>query len=407
MKTNLISLITILFIGVLYCSPLQAQKVSDLLRELNVLDRTADKTLDKTKNLLDDQQRALFLNLQYYSEYMLGRLKIQLKDLTRELKNSERAILSHVRLINNTLNNVSKSWQRKITDVTISIENSITRLPFTNRTPTPIWYDIPKITSNQNEIIKIRIKGIRLNSRRNFIIFNKKIYRISQNPSDRENIFTVPLTRQDVFDPHKKDHTFTVVLFKRKRRYTYKVPFVVLPQKIASVTFLYDLPYKAVERRGPYRGHQSATSGTNARKTRTKTFRLVNRAAESWIMDRASIRCRKSQGKSRMHRAFGPINITDISFQAGAQARRGKAVCECTWKEKRTVDRVIRKSKSVVVSFRNKYHHGRLPPKAILKSVVYKFYDGQESEAFLSPNGNHHSIEYRVFQGTYTVKFNQ
>ncbi len=405
MKTNTLNFISSSLILLLSLTSSFADTFGDLGQELKITDRFVDKTLDKTSNVLEDQQRILFTNLQFYTEYLLGRFKGQLNDLTKELNKSQRRILSEVRIINKTIESSTMSLEEKIEDVAISIENSLTRLPFAKRTPTPLWYDVPIITTTQRDEIKIHIKGVRLGNPRNHIIFNGKKFPRAHNPTDRDNIFIVSLTNDDVFDPSKKDHEFKVVLYKRKKAYTYEMPFVVVPQKIAKVSFVYDLPYTAHKRKGPYRGTKSATSGTNKTVSKTETFRLVNRAELQWYMDRPSINCRKKKGKGKKHEYFGPKNITDVSFQAGAKAKKGRAVCECTWYEKLNVEKHKEGKKTVYLSFEDRNHAGDLPKNAEFKRVLYEFYDGHEEEAFTSPAGKKYNIEYSLEGRSYTVKF--
>lgn len=383
-----------------------AQTVDDLLKEANVLENTVSNSLDKANDILNEQQISFFSSLQFFSEYLIGQVQNEiLGDLTRQLKRTEVSLLQEIRIINNTIIKEGDNIQKLIQDLSLTLENSVARVPFAKRTPTPIFYSLPLITTSQEDFIEIKIKGVKLNNSKNHIIFNGKKIPLSTNPSDRENNFFVQLKKEDVFKANDKSNIFEVVLYKRRKEYRYKKRFYVLPEQIATVTFFYDLPKTRVETSKWHYTTKSATSGSSKTKDKYKSVNLVNRAKEGWLMDRPSIKCWKHKGKGSKHKHRGPDKITDISFRMGATAKKGKAVCKCTWREKRSVNYKETEKQIIHISFSDKNHAGSLPENAEFKFVEIKFSGDKEEESFVTKQDELGPIKFSLIDNNYTVKF--
>ncbi len=351
-----------------------AQTVDDLLNEANVLENTVSNSLDKANDILNEQQISFFSSLQFFSEYLIGQVQNEiLGDLTRKLKKTEINLLQEIRIINNTIIREGDNIEKLIQGLSLTLENSVARVPFAKRTPTPIFYSIPLITTSQEDFIEITIKGVKLDNPKNHIIFNGKKIPLSTNPSDRENTFFVQLKKEDIFVAEDNSNTFEVVLYKRRKEYKYTKRFFVVPEQIATVTFFYDEPKERTETSKWYYSTKSATSGSSKTKDKYKSVNLVNRAKDGWIMDRPSIKCWKHKGKGSKHEHRGPDKITDISFRMGATAKKGKAVCKCTWREKRKINYKTTGQQVVYVSFNDKNHAGSLPENSEFKYVEIKF----------------------------------
>ncbi len=404
MKSINIFTITLLFLLLSIVG--YAQTVQDLMSEAKVLENTASKSLDKANDIMNEQQMSFFSSLQFFSEYLLGQIQKEvLGDLTRQLNRTETNLLHEIRMLNNTIERQGQNIQTQIENLSLALENSVARVPFAKKTPTPIFYKLPIIATSQDEIITVVIKGVNLSSPNNHIIFKGKKVNLSTNPSDRENTFLVKLNKADLFDPSGTSNTFEIVLYKRNKPYRYRKAFYVVPDQIATATFYYELPKTKIEYSQFYTTSKSATSGSSKTKDKYKTVNLVNRAQEGWIMDRSSIKCRKSYGNGDKHERRGPSNITDISFKMGATAKDGKAVCECTWREMRKVDYSDLEKLVVHLTFSDKNHAGSFPKGAIYKYTEIKFTGDREEESFVTKQDSFGPVEFSIIQENFTVKF--
>jgi len=385
-----------------------AQTVDDLLSEANVLENTVTNSLNKANDILNEQQISFFSSLQFFSEYLIGQVQNEiLGDLTRKLKKTEINLLQEIRIINNTIIREGNNIERLIQDLSLTLENSVARVPFAKKTPTPVFYSIPLITTSQEDFIEITIKGVKLDNPKNHLIFNGKKIPLSTNPSDRENIFFVQLKKDEIFVANNESNTFEVVLYKRRKEYRYKKRFYVVPEQIATVTFFYDIPRERTETSDWYYSTKSATSGSSKTKDKYKSVNLVNRAKDGWIMDRPSIKCWKRKGNGSKHEYRGPDRITDISFRMGATAKKGRAVCKCTWREKRNINYKTTEKHIVYVSFNDKNHAGSLPENSEFKYVEVKFTGNKEEDSFVTKQDNSGPIEFSLIDRNYTVKFKQ
>ena len=74
-------------------------------------------------------------------------------------------------------------------EVTVSFENSVTRIPGAEKYLTPTFYEIPLITTAQNKIVTIDIQGVRLNNKNNYIVFKGKQIPTTSVSSKKNVIF--------------------------------------------------------------------------------------------------------------------------------------------------------------------------------------------------------------------------
>lgn len=354
MKRKLITL-AIFFLGL---SPIvKSQTAGELLISVNALDHVANNALNQANDILSDQQRTLYMNIANYTKYLTGQLKHLSDDMDRKLENKEIALLNEINAISTQLNNQVNDAQRTAEDIGTIIENTVANTIIGNKHPRPTFYDIPVITTLQNKIININIKGVRLNHYRNYIVFNKKKIPVTSISSDKLISFSVPLTSTDIFRPDI-DNTFDVYLHKKtwfffNRKYRYNPKFVVVPGEIGKVIVYYKVGYQETEIKTGYTNDVSATSGSRRTKDNHKQFNIVNSADQGWKIDKFSIHCWKSYGRGKKHGfGFNRNNVTDISFIAKAYAKDGKAICTCKWSEYRIVNKDSLQSQTIVIGFR-------------------------------------------------------
>jgi len=378
----------------------------DLGKEINIVQKLVNNSLNKVEGILNGQQRLLFNNLQYYTEYLKGMFKQELKRVSMNLDRNAANAYNELRAIRSVILDESKSWTSKLQDTQLAIENGITRLPWAKKYPTPVFYDIPLITTMQERNLKITIKGVNLRSDKNYIVFAGHKCVVNTKPSDRENIFIVPLDSLDEFNP-KANNKFEIYLFPSKKKGSpkmYTQNFIVLPERIATVTLIYKTQKNVKVQSEVYSKSQSATDKSGSTKTRPRVVKLINNASEGWIIDKKSVKCWKSLGRGKKHEISGPNDLTETSFSFSAIARKGKSICSCQWQEVNFVDKVDELHIVVDVKYNDAKHHGVLPEKSRFIGAVYKFYDGTESEGFISPNDGMYYIKHNVSADFYTVK---
>ena len=393
----------VLTLGMLTCGiTAKSQTGAELVAAVKALDEVANNALNKADDMLSNQQRTIYMNLANYTKYLTGQIKYLLDDLDRKLTDKEIALLNEVKMISSTVTDQSIQIQKKLEDVSTIMENSIANTWIGNKYPRPTFYDIPLITTLQNKTINIDIKGVRLNSYKNYIVFNKKKVPVTSISSDKLISFAVPLTSNDVFDP-TITNTFEVYLFKKtwlifNKKYRYNPKFVVVPGNIGKVTVFYKVGYQETETKTGYSSSVSATSGSRKTKDVHKQFNIVNNSSEGWKIDKFSINCRKSSGNGKKHGyGFDRNNATDISFIAKAYAKDGKAVCTCTWNEYRVVNKDSIQSKDITIAF-NEQKVEIFPPNYIqhFKTEV-TYSDGTKFTSML-PRFKENYLEFTVDQ---------
>lgn len=387
--------------------------VKDLFNEVNLLNSTANNALNKADNILADQQRTLFLNLTNYSSYLLGSLDYLSNDLDKKLKEKELALLYDLRAITIKLNNTQLSWQQKLEDVTTTISAAAARLPGADKSPAPLYYEIPVITTTQNKNIVINIKGVKLNNPKNYIVFANKRIPVTTIDSDQLISFNIPLTEADVFNPGVVN-TFQLFLYQNRvigpdKEFAYTPRFIVAPKFIAKVKVFYKTSIKKREEDNGIRRF-SATSGSNREKEVKKTIPLKNSARDGWLLNRSSISCRKAKGKGDEHGASGPLDgtITDINFQAKAWATDGKAVCECRWKEYRIFfeDSVV--TSETTINFNTQeIVELNFPPSSLVKTEVTYYDNSIFKTSDNSFSGNHLEFTFKLQDGLYEVRYRE
>ncbi|EPL7680239.1 hypothetical protein CMT42_13025 [Elizabethkingia anophelis] len=391
---------------------INSQTVATLIAGTKALDNTVNNALEKSDNILSNQQRTLYLNLASYTNYLIGNLNYLSDDLNRKLTEKELAILNDITTISTKLKYSISDLLNGIEDGSTIIENSASRIIGSDKYPTPTFYKIPIITTVQNKNIVIDIKGVRLNNPNNFIIFNnKKVFASSVN-SDKQISFIVPLTESDVFN-NQTINVFYLSLFKKRfigkdKEYKYTPKFVVLPQKIADVKVYYKINYKVKENANSINDVVHSTSGSNKTKDVERQFNLRNSAAEGWKIDKSSIKCWKEEGNGDKHGCGGPYENTktDISFVAKAYAKDGKAVCRCQWDEYRyLVNDSIQISENKI-GF-NTQEIVQLPENLVnLQKTEVTYYDGtifKSSKSYFK--NNYVEFDFRQLEKLYEVKF--
>lgn len=331
----------------------RSQNAGELLNRANALDNAVQNGLKEADNILSDQQRALFVNLTNYTSYLMSKLQYLSNDLDRKLTQKEIALLNDLNMLSYKLSTDIDDVEKLLKEVTVIFENSVSRLPGTDRSPTPTFYEIPLITTSQNKIINMTIKGVRVNNSKNYILFKDKKIPVTSVSSINEISFYIPLTETDIFNPDTIN-IFKVFLFKNRligkdKVYEYTPKFVVVPKYIGKVRVYYKVNYIERETKEETASH-SATSGSNDEREVNRTYHLVN---PGWTIDRSSIKCWKRSGNGDEHGASGPLqqSITEISFVAKAWATDGRAVCQCTWVEYKDVNKTRIETKEELIHF--------------------------------------------------------
>lgn len=380
----------------------KSQTGADLVLAVKALDDVATEALNKTDDMLSNQQRTLYMNLANYTKYLTGQIKYLIDDLDKKLIDKEIALLDEVKMISSTVEDQSIQLKKKLEDVSTIMENSVANIWIGNKYPRPTFYEIPLITTLQNKTINIDIKGVRLNSYKNYIVFNKRKVPVTSISSDKLISFAVPLTSNDVFDP-KYTNTFDVYLFKKSwlifnKKYRYNPKFVVVPGEIGKVTVYYKVGYQEKEIKTGYSSSVSATSGSRKTKDVHKQFNIVNNSNEGWKIDKFSINCSKSSGNGKKHGyGFDRNNATDISFIAKAYAKDGKSVCTCAWNEYRIVNKDSIESKDIIIAF-NEQKVEIFPPNYILHLKTEVTYSDGTKYTSILPRFKENYLEFTVDQ---------
>lgn len=391
-----------------------AQDVAELMRKVDVLSQTVNSALDKTDNILSSQQRTFFMNLANYASYLNGHLKELGSELDRNLTKKELALLNDVNAALAKAKDTSAQWSDKVESLATIIESAPIRIFGSDKYPTPSFYKMPLLTNVQNKNINIDIKGVRLNSEKNYIEFAGKKIPVTSIASDKQISFTVPLTSADLFDSNAVN-TFKVVLHEERwwgllddKQHVYTPRFLVTPKDIASIKVYYKVPKKRKEVSGTLSDIVHATSGSGSTKDVEKTFNIRNSASDGWKLKRDSILCWKSSGNGDKHGYAGPYknSITDISFKAKAYAKRGKATCKCTWKEFRIINEEETKMSTISLAF-DSQKVTALPNNIIgLAKVVVTYYDGTTYEtADTYFKRKHVEFNFNLLSNLYEVKF--
>lgn len=404
--------IKLLIILSLICFNVKAQNVQTLISSANILDQTVNNALDKAENILSEQQRTLYVNVVNYTSYLMGNIKSLSDDLNRELTRKEMALLSDINAISTKLEDQSTQWSDKLEDIATIIDNAPTRIFGSDKYPTPTFYKIPLISNVQNKNIIIDIKGVRLNNKKNYIVFNNKKIGVTSVASDKKISFTIPLTELDVF---KSDtiNTFEVFLYKKRlllrdKVYKYTPKFVVVPKNIGKVKVYFKESYKEKETSNGKTDIVWATSGSSRTKDVKKQFNIRNSAAEGWKIDKNSIRCWKESGRGDKHGYSGPYGntITDVSFVAKAYAKRGKATCRCKWDEYRFVTKEKIETTEVAVNFKTQKVK-QLPENvtSLFKTEVTYFDDSvyETSDTFFKKN--YIEFRFKLLEKLVDIKF--
>jgi hypothetical protein len=390
----------------------KAQTAATLVVGAKALDETVNNALNKADNILSEQQRTLYINLANYTAYLTGSLKYLSDDLDRKLTQKELAILNDINSIQTKLNQPIEDLTTKFEDVSAIIESSSARIIGSDKSPSPLFYKIPLITTYQNKNIVMDIKGVRLNNPNNYILFNGNKIPVSSISSDKLISFSIPLTEKDLFNP---DTLNTFKLFLHKERflgkdkvYEFTPRFVVVPNHIAKVKIFYKVSYQEKEESTGQSDNVSATSGSNREKEEHKQFNIRNSAAEGWKINKKSIRCRKSSGRGDEHGYGGPYEntMTDISFVAKAYATDGRAVCTCTWDEYRYVTKDSIQTSEVTIDF-NKQEIIQLPDNLLsLFKTEVTYYDNsvfRSSKSYFK--NNFIEFDFRQLEKLCEVKF--
>ncbi|MCB9227674.1 MAG: hypothetical protein H6578_10970 [Chitinophagales bacterium] len=389
-----------------------AQDAGTLISSANALDQTVNNALEKANNILSEQQRTLYVNLANYTSYLIGNIKYLSDDLDKKLTEKEMALLNDINTISAKLENESISWQTKLEDATVIIENVVTRIPGASKYPTPTFYKTPIISNVQNKIITIDIKGVRLNNENNYLIFNDKKVPVTSIYSDKKISFSIPLTESDVF---RSDtiNTFEVILHKKRlfgkdKIYKYNPRFVVVPNNIGKVKVYYKVSYQEKQTSNGQTDIVHATSGSGSTKDVEKQFNIRNSAADGWKIDKSSVKCWKESGKGDKHGYGGPYtnSMTDISFVAKAYAKRGKATCRCNWNEYRYVTKEKVETKEVAINF-NTQKVEQLPKNvtSLFKTEV-TYYDGSTYETSDSYfKNNYIEFRFKLLEKLIDIKF--
>lgn len=393
---------------------IKAQTAATLLTGTKALDDSVNNALNKADNILSDQQRTLYMNLANYTAYLTGSLKYLSDDLDRKLTKKELAILNDINAIQTKLNQPVEDMQAKFEDVAAIIESASARIIGSDKSPSPLFYKIPLITTVQNKNIIIDLKGVRLNNPKNYMIFKGKTIPVSSISSDKLISFSVPLTERDFFNPDTLN-TFKIFLFKERflgkdQVYEFSPKFIVVPNQIAKLKVYYKVSYPVKEESNGHSDAVSATSGSNNEREVRRQFNIRNSSAEGWKIDKNSVVCWKSSGRGDEHGYGGPYQntMTDISFVAKAYATDGRAVCTCRWNEYRYVTKESVETSEVNIDF-NKQEIIQLPDNllSLVKTEVV-YYDNsvyKSSQSYFK--NNYVDFNFRQLEKLYEAKFSK
>lgn len=338
-KQIFLSVICFLFLHIEF----HAQTSVAFAAKAAAIDKAVDSGLKKFDGILDKQQRELFVN----ASNLIGILKTQFSDLfsdvERTLTKKQIEVFNDLSRLELELASVLNDNVDQISNVALDLQNTITRLPFTKRFPTPTEIDIPVFTHQQEGAFSVTIKGINLKNKNNYIVLNGVKYQNPITPSVKENQYNFVLTKEDVF----KDsiNTMEIHLFKRKflfgtKEYVYTVSYNVLPKQIAQVKVYYELEGTRREYTGEFRQVVAKTPGSCSWSENPTN---VNRRSSDRKIDLATVRIRKdrsARGGGRCY--FHRNNSNEFSIRARATARRccnpfncgtGRTECSVFWKE--------------------------------------------------------------------------
>lgn len=312
------------------------------------VEKVVQSGLNKFDGILDRQQRELFVN----ASNLIGVLKTQFSDvfsdIEKELTRKQIEVFNDLTRIELELTKVLEEQVDQVADVALDIQNTITRLPFTRRFPTPTEVDIPVFTHQQEGVFSITIKGINLKSDKNYIILNGRKYTNPTIPSVKENTYKIALTNNDVFSDSL--NVLEIHLFKKRflrgtKEYIYTTNYSVLPKEIAKVKVFYETREDKRVYTSEFKEIVAKTPGSCSW---SQSERNVNRRGSDRKIDLTTVRIlkqRSARGGSDCH--FHRNASTEFSIRARARAKRccnpfncgtGRTECAVYWKEYKIVD---------------------------------------------------------------------
>lgn len=316
------------------------------------IDQVVKNGLNQFDGILDKQQRELFVN----ASNLTSILKTQFTDIysgiEKDLTRKQIEVFNDLTRLELELSSVLAGEISRISDVALDVQNTITRIPFVDKYPTPTIIEIPVFTYQQEGVFSIKLKGINLNNENNYIMLNGKKYTNPIIPGVKENQSKIPLNQEDLFSD--SINVMEIYLYKknfwgRNKEYKYTALYNVLPQQIASVAVHYQLEGIKKEYTEEYHQIVAKTPGTCSWSENAVN---VNRRNSNAKIDLSTVRIvehRQSQGGGEC--SWARNGSTEFSIRARATARKdcrggfvrgtGRTECGVYWREFREVDEYL------------------------------------------------------------------
>lgn len=359
-----------------------------------------DDILQRGENMIDRQRQQAFIDLSALLTYSFDQLEGQLNDLDRKLTKHERALFAELEKLTDKAEEALNNQRIELfNDLDVSVGNAIADLPLTKNKPYPVSTKVPFIGENSNEVIRIKIKGVKLDNDKNYAELNGVKSTKTFVTSNKELVIEIPN------EPGKlsigSSNVLKVVLFKGKRKtYNYEIPVWVYPKKLAKLSFHYTYTenVKTTERKTR---DISMRSGNSCGWThRSENIGRIN--SGQWKINTNSI-TQQELGQApgggeceigTVTEAMFGVKVTARSNCGGARRfnpERGTTTCRYRWEEYLNTPTEFNDIATIEVGYNESKVLADFQ-KGItrFKKVVIEYYNGQVFE--FSDNSYHNGI---------------